>query len=229
MLDTMRIIARRRSALAQRLDPARNRAALEESCVPSYCHPNLLAASVAWWRLVKVAALCRASQPGGPLLDFGSATGEVAHLLGGVADYHFIEADEALAGILLEWNPQARRQDLALLPRRHYRTILALDSLEHNEDIDSIIRSLAESLRDDGTMIVSGPTESRIYRLGRRIAGFDGHYHKQTVYDVESAMASVLELERVVRIPPIVPLFRISVWHRPAARFAARDSCQRCA
>ena len=113
-------------------------------------------------------------------------------MLGGVDDYHFVEADEALARSLLEWHPEARRERLDRLPEGHFRTILALDSLEHNEDVGAIVRRLAASLRDDGTLIVSGPTESGLYRLGRRIAGFGGHYHKQTVYDVEAATAAVL-------------------------------------
>jgi len=182
--------------------------------VPSYCHPNWLAAGVAWWRLVKVAALCRRHGPFEPLLDFGAATGEVAHLLGDVGDYHFVESDEALAKALVEWQPQARRERLESLPEKKFRVILALDSLEHNEDVGSIVRRLVASLREDGVLIVSGPTESALYRLGRRIAGFGGHYHKQTVYDVEAAIASVLEPAGVVRVPPLVPLFRISLWRR---------------
>jgi hypothetical protein len=215
MLSTIR---RRRAELRRRLDPGRNLEALEESCVPSYCHPNPLAAGVAWWRLAKVASLCRRRQPCEPLLDFGAATGEIAHLLGGVDDYHFVEADEALAKTLLEWHPNARRERLESLPEKRFRTILALDSLEHNDDVGAIVGRLAASLRDDGTLIVSGPTESALYRLGRRIAGFGGHYHKQTVYDVEAATAAVLEPAGVVRVPPLVPLFRISLWRRGGGR-----------
>jgi hypothetical protein len=212
-------ILRRRAELRRRLDPSRNLEALEESCVPSYCHPNPLAAGVAWWRLAKVAALCRRRAAFAPLLDFGAATGEVAHLLGGIREYHFVEADEALAKSLLEWHPQARRERLESLPEKTFRTILALDSLEHNEDVGAIVGRLAVSLRDDGVLIVSGPTESALYRLGRRIAGFGGHYHKQTVYDVEAATAAVLEPVGVVRVPPLIPLFRISLWrHRVAGR-----------
>lgn len=186
--------------------------------MPSYCHPNPLAAGVAWWRLAKVAALCRRRRPFEPLLDFGAATGEIAHFLSGLGDYHFVEADEALAKSLLEWHPRARRERLESLPEKHFRTILALDSLEHNEDVGAIVCRLAASLRDDGTLIVCGPTESTLYRLGRRIAGFGGQYHKQTVYDLEAATAAVLEPAGVVRVPPLVPLFRISLWRRHCGR-----------
>ena len=65
-----------------------------------------------------------------------------------------------------------------------------------------------------GRMLVSGPTENALYRLGRRIAGFDGHYHKVTIYDVERALAERLECLCVQRVPLTLPLFRLSVWKR---------------
>src|SRR6185295_12091128 len=83
VLSTIDTIRRRRAALTSRLSPRDNFTALEESCVPSYCHPNVAAAAVAWWRLAKTAALCRRYSPPGAILDFGAATGEIAHLIGG--------------------------------------------------------------------------------------------------------------------------------------------------
>jgi len=212
VLSTIDTIRRRRAALTSRLSPRDNFTALEESCVPSYCHPNVAAAAVAWWRLAKTAALCRRYSPPGAFLDFGAATGEIAHLLGRSVPYHFVEADDALASALLEWHPGARRERLEHLPPRAFHTILALDSLEHNENLEDIMIRLAESLADDGVVIVSGPTESPLYRLGRRVAGFGGHYHKHTVFDVERAVADRFELLHVVSVPPVARLFRISVW-----------------
>jgi hypothetical protein len=212
VLTTLDTIRRRRAALASRLRPTDNFTALEESCVPSYCHRNVAAAAVAWWRLAKAAALCRRWSPPGAILDFGAATGEIAHLIGGDRPYHFVEADEALAKALVDWHPNARREHIEHLPPRAFHTILALDSLEHNENLEDITIRLAESLADDGVFIVSGPTESPLYRLGRRVAGFGGHYHKHTVFDVERAVARSFTLEHVVSVPPLARLFRISVW-----------------
>jgi hypothetical protein len=205
-------IRRRRAALTERLRPASNLAALEESCVPSYCHPNLLAASVAWWRLVKAAALVRRYASGGPLLDFGAASGEAGHLLTDFAPYHFVEADEALARALVEWNPAAVRERLDALPAQRFACVLALDSLEHNENLPEIVARLAGSLAPGGVLIVSGPTETPLYRLGRRVAGFSGHYHKHTVFDVERATGAAFERIAVASVPPLAALFRVSVW-----------------
>jgi hypothetical protein len=103
------------------------------------------------------------------------------------------------------------------LPERAFRTVLALDSLEHNDDLDGILGRLTASLADDGRLVISGPTESALYRLGRRIAGFSGHYHKQTVHDVEAAAAKLLRRVSVSSVPPLGALFRISVWRQSLA------------
>jgi len=71
------------------------------------------------------------------------------------------------------------------------------------------------ALRPDGRMIVSGPTESWVYRLGRRIAGFQGPYHMTTIHHIERALGERLARLTVRCLPPVLPLFRISVWRRP--------------
>ncbi len=188
--------------------------AFEESCLPSYCHPNLLSAAVSWWRLSVAADLLRRYAEPGPILDFGASTGEVAHLLGKPSGYHFVEGDEKLATALVEWNSGAVRERLETLGNERFAAVLALDSLEHNDDLPALVTPLVTSLRPGAVLIVSGPTESALYRLGRRISGFSGHYHKQTVYDVEAAVAARLTMQHVKNIPPLAALFRLSVWRK---------------
>ena len=213
-MKNRKVILARRAALAARLDPMSNVEAFEESCLPAYCHPNPLSAAISWWRLATAADLLRRYAAQGPILDFGASTGELAHLIGRPVDYSFVEVDEKLAAALVEWNPRARRERLETLGTERFAAVLALDSLEHNDDLPALVTPLAASLRAGGVLVVSGPTESALYRLGRRISGFSGHYHKQTVYDVEAAVAARLTMEHVTRIPPLSPLFRLSVWRK---------------
>jgi 2-polyprenyl-3-methyl-5-hydroxy-6-metoxy-1,4-benzoquinol methylase len=99
-----------------------------------------------------------------------------------------------------------------LFPERTYAAIFALDSLEHNEDVRPLLEALADSLRRDGIFILSVPTENWLYKLGRNIARFDGHYHKQTIYDIEREVSRSFQgVERRV-VPLGVPLFSISAW-----------------
>jgi 2-polyprenyl-3-methyl-5-hydroxy-6-metoxy-1,4-benzoquinol methylase len=216
-MKSFRDIARqRRAALRRRFDVAHEFEALEESCVPSYIHANPAAAAVAWMRLAAAARLYRRHAPGGPVLDFGAATGEIRHVIesSGPIDYHFVEANELLASALRADIPSAVRET-ADAPES-YGTIFALDSLEHNSDYAALLEGLANGLKPSGVLILSGPTESWSYRLGRRVAGFSGHYHKTTIFDIERAAAGLFgpPLATAVLPFPGLGLFRITVWRK---------------
>jgi SAM-dependent methyltransferase len=186
----------------------------EETCIPSYCHPNWLAAYVSWSRLFASVALARQAGASGPVLDFGSSTGELGRLLPADWEYHFIEQEAAPAGYLQKTLPAARRQTLDEAPSGHYGCVFALDSLEHNEDFPQLIERLAAKLAPGGRFVLSGPTENLFYRLGRRIAGFDAHYHVSNIDRIEAAMERTLSVRARQRLPWAVPLFKLSVWSK---------------
>jgi hypothetical protein len=111
-------------------------------------------------------------------------------------------------------HPEAVRHSLESLPSSQYAAIFALDALEHNHNVAEIVDLLVASLRSDGVLIISGPTENSLYKMGRRIAGFSGHYHKTTIYDIERIVEQRLRLERRRVLPLGVPLFSISCWRK---------------
>ncbi|MCP5366370.1 MAG: methyltransferase domain-containing protein [Hyphomicrobiales bacterium] len=214
------VVRRRRRALAAHFDVARQFEEIEESCVPSYVHGNLAAAAVSWWRLILAARLFRAQAARlgvapGPVLDFGAASGELSHFLGPGVPYHFVEQDDLLAGALAAFVPGARREDAAALPPGRFAAVFALDSLEHNDDVGALLDLLRDTLRADGLLVLSGPTENALYRLGRRLAGFSGHYHTTTIGDIErlTAQRFTREARRLVPLA-LLPLFSVSVWRR---------------
>jgi 2-polyprenyl-3-methyl-5-hydroxy-6-metoxy-1,4-benzoquinol methylase len=212
----------RRKLLRKQFDIQASLTEIEETCVPSYTHRNWLAAAVAWARLYAAARLFRRLAPAGPILDFGAATGELGHLVAALAQYEFVEADELMARTLLQGQPNARRRSLTELPSRYYATIFALDSLEHNDDVSSIIARLCAALRSDGVLILSGPTENVLYRLGRRIAGFRGGYHKTTIYEIENIVRQRMTSVSRKLVPQGLPLFSVSCW-RLADAEASRE------
>jgi 2-polyprenyl-3-methyl-5-hydroxy-6-metoxy-1,4-benzoquinol methylase len=204
-------IAARRSLLQTHFDVRRQFEEIEESCIPSYVHGNRAAAWVAWQRNKAAAALYAKHAAAGPILDFGAATGEVGHLIEKRGPYHIIEQDEVLARACAQWQT-ATRQSLETAEAGSYAAIFALDSLEHNEDIPSLVARLAPLLRGDGVFILSGPTESAFYRLGRRLAGFSGHYHHSNIYDIEGMLARPCRLVDARRVPIFPTLFRVTAW-----------------
>ena len=216
LVTRMRHIHKRRRELKGLFDLSRCFKSLEESCIPSYCHPNILSAYVAWWRLFAAAKLAETYVQSGPILDFGASSGEFRHLLPGDWEYHFIEQHEGLAGELFRKSPQVNRQQLDQLPSGHYKGVFALDSLEHNDDPGVILARLKQSLCADGVLILSGPTENLLYRLGRRVSGFNGHYHKTTIYEIHKAASTMFSPLNIVSGPLGTRLFLISAW-RPCA------------
>ena len=208
----------RRAALRGQFDVRREFETLEESCVPSYVHANPLAAWTAWSRLTAAARLYERLAPDGPVLDFGSATGELRQVLAPVrGDYHFVEQNEVLVAALQRNIPAARRVTAGDLGANRFAAVFALDSLEHNDDIGPILEAIARSLRPDGLFILSGPTENALYRLGRRLSGFDGHYHVQTIYDIERQAQARFERSARSLQPAGLPLFALSAWRvRPS-------------
>jgi SAM-dependent methyltransferase len=207
-----------RRSLRTSIDLEANFHAWEETCVPSYCHRNPAAAAVSWMRLAKAIGLADSIGADGPVLDFGSATGELGRLLAPGLPYHFIEQDDAAAGYLTRALPSAIRHTLESAPTGHYGCVFALDSLEHNEDYAELLHAIGRKLRPGGVLVLSGPTENALYRLGRRIAGFSAHYHKTTIREIELAAARHMRRVAVASLPsPISPLFRISGWRWGAA------------
>lgn len=213
MLQHLPHIRKRRADLAGSIDVAGAFAAWEESCVPSYVHGNRLAALVSWQRLFGAAQLARTFAPGPRrILDFGASVGELGHLVDPAATYEFIEQDEKPAAFLQSRLPAAIRTGLAEAPDGGYDQVFAIDSLEHNTDYAALLAVLARKLAPGGILVLSGPTENWLYRLGRRVAGFDGHYHETTIHHIERAAAARLERRAVRTVPLLIPLFRLSVW-----------------
>ena len=186
---------------------------LEESCVPSYCHKKSILAWVAWWRLVKAAGLLKKFKPGiNTILDFGAGSGEFFHFIRNHCEYNFIESNSILKSFIKNQIPLAQEVQLHDLQNSKYDVILALDSLEHNKDPEGIIVKLVSSLKPQGLIILSGPTENFIYKIGRRLAGFKGDYHQVRVHDLEETFKKYLTLKTIVSGPLFLPIFKISVW-----------------
>lgn len=221
MISAFRHISNRRKVLANAINVKGHFEEWEETCVPSYCHPNILAAYVSWWRLFKAVAMAkiglRNKHPEGSndqrlsVLDFGASVGELAHLTGNW-EYHFVEEEAVARNFLVKQIPEAHEQNLEQLPVAHYDLIFALDSLEHNRNFAEILVKLRMALKPGGLLVTSGPTENMMYRLGRKIAGFDGHYHETNIYAIEREVKELFTLVSGSSLPFSLPLFRVSVW-----------------
>lgn len=213
LLQRWRHIRRRRRDLEE-IDVSASFPAWEESCVPSYLHPNPLAAWVSWARLFAAVGLARRNAPGPRrALDFGASVGELGHLLPDGCEYAFIERDAHAASFLRSRHPEAVATTLDEASDV-YDWVFAVDALEHNEGYAELVGRLADRLAEGGALILSGPTENALYRLGRRLSGFEGGYHVTTIAEIERATAGRLRRRDSRTLYPGLPLFRLSVWSR---------------
>lgn len=211
MFSALRRFRDARRELHEYYAPKQNFSALEESCIPSYTHSNPVLGWVAWQRLVAAAGLWEKFGPGSKVLDFGAGSGALCSLLPSTANYFFCEANDHLATKLSKRYPHATRFSLGDCDQS-FDAIFALDSLEHNHDVDDLLSLISMILRPGGLFVLSGPTENFIYRCGRRLAGYTGDYHHTTVYHIEKIACRYFEREELRTVPFGIPLFRLSSW-----------------
>jgi predicted TPR repeat methyltransferase len=173
-----------------------------EMAIPSYLHRNPLLRSMAWWRVgVLASRLLRSARAfeGRELrvVDFGCGSGVLFADARKVAR-EVIGVDQVLAAAKLLVARRGYENVLVLTPEEadsriqpgSVDIVLAGEVLEHIEPLDDTLGRFKRWLRPDGELLVTLPTENVVYRLGRRLAGFDGHYHHA------NAASIMAELER---------------------------------
>ena len=207
--DLNYIFFRRKNLKKLKIDLNSN---LSESCILSYCHRNLLASLVSWKRLLKARDLFQNYSTGSIILDFGAGSGELGLILPTCDEYGFLEENLELVNFIKNSIPSSKREEFCSLVKGKYDAIFCLDSLEHNSNFSELIDQLLISLKPSGILIVSGPTENLLYKLGRRIAGFTGDYHQTNIFTIEKYLETRLNRIQRLYTPYGLPLFSISVW-----------------
>lgn len=193
---------------------------LDEQAVPAYIHPNRLMAWLFWQRLQVVTRYLE-SQSLGRVLDFGCGAGVLfpfllprsQQLVAYDLDYQvsrFTIENLELKGVCLLDEPLG----LDVLEPGTIDTIIALDVLEHVDDLHDVCQRFEQLLSPWGQIVISGPTESLAYRMGRRLAGAKQHFHVRSIYDIERQMVECFEWHLIARLYPPVTLFRVSVARR---------------
>ncbi len=203
----------------------------DESAIPSYLHWNPFVRWIITRRLQvvtrmvaeRLAARSRSVPPSG--LDFGCGVGLLLPTLAPhLATLYLTDLDLRAARLtagrfqienacLLDAARWAEEIDDASLA-----FVIAADVLEHVDDLSALVHRFAAKLEPGGALIVSGPTETAIYRLARKVAGFTGEYHVRTIFDIEGEIESAgfaLHRRRSLPAPFLPTLFRISHYVRP--------------
>lgn len=186
-----------------------------ELAIPSYTHRNPLMRFLVWERLA-CALEWLDTLPEAPrvVLDFGCGVGplfrgfarrglrvigcdvhaDVARAAARWAGCENIEVVDAATGI-------------ASIPDGCADAALALEVLEHVEDLAGLATEFRRILTRRGRLLCSLPTENLLYRAGRRLAGFSGNYHVRRTAEIIPALAKDFRATRIARLYPGLPLY----------------------
>jgi 2-polyprenyl-3-methyl-5-hydroxy-6-metoxy-1,4-benzoquinol methylase len=195
------------------------RAEVNETAVPSYTHPNPFIRRLFWQRLDTALRLAQV-RPTDRVLDFGTGSGILLPTLTRCA--------KSVTATDLDVSPaQSLMRHLSLAPTivapenfaawtaAHTGVIdliFALDVFEHLSEVQLPIvgNTLRALLAPGGRMIVSGPTESVMYRIGRFIAGFRNVYHYRSVFDIDDQLQRDWRTEEAAFLPRLPRAFLIT-------------------
>jgi SAM-dependent methyltransferase len=170
----------------------------DEQALPAYTNPNPFMRFVFWERVWAIAGILHRLPESPVALDFGSGLGLMLPLLAeraheimavDVEPEKLIDATGRLGIALEDVRIERSLQDLIDRGCPQAGLVLAMDVLEHVTDLDRTLSDIARLMAPDGRLLVSGPTESLLYRFGRRLAGYSGHYHRRNIRDIENAMS----------------------------------------
>jgi ubiquinone/menaquinone biosynthesis C-methylase UbiE len=165
---------------------------VEESAIPSYTHENLLLRTL--FQARGNAVLKWISDQASSVLDVGCGAGVLAEALDTTSKRTVTGIDIAPEAAKAYLQPSSRvrivKGDITKLPFEDdsFDCIVAMDVLEHFDELERPLFELSRVVSSEGQLLVTGPTENWMYRVGRYIAGFSGDYHPKSVYEVGEAV-----------------------------------------
>ena len=152
-----------------------------------YVHPNPVARDIFWQRLEKIYKyITEYTEKNYLVLDFGGGSGIFAKTLCSFFNQvEIVDLDTSCAhNIKNEFklkNLEIITNDISsFIPKHKYDLIIAADILEHFRELEIPLKFIITNLKENGLLIVSLPTENKLYEVGRKILRKEkpaDHYH----------------------------------------------------
>ena len=195
---------------------------LSEAALPAYAHKNPIIDYIFWQRIsLAVEFIDKNVNSNAAILDFGCGTG--------VLSFELAKKGFNLTSIDLDLSPLNLLQSKIKYPSnitfiehdfltmnfesQKFKAIVALDVLEHIplEILPEYLKKFDELLQPNGFIIVSGPTENWLYRIGRKIAGndFTGHYHETDINKIKNVFNLNFQVKLISKLIWPFTLFEI--------------------
>lgn len=187
----------------------------DDAALPSYTHKNIC---MRWlfWRRIDAALRMAGDIRNLSVLDFGCGGGATfAYLSQYNCEIHACDKHLSLIQRMCE-SLKIRAtlcDDIFALTNKTFDLILALDVLEHLENLPDYINKFKDLSHQNTRIIISGPTENLLYKAGRKLAGFSGDYHVRNIYHIEDELSKHgCRRQNLRRLYFPITLFRVSVW-----------------
>ncbi len=190
--------------------------------MPAYAHTNPLIDFLFWKRLGVALEMVQFGTAKN-VLDFGCGTG--------VMSYALSKAGFSVTATDVEFSPLETVKQRIDFPsdikfvegnvledeslqnefQGKFDAVLALDVLEHIEDLDRYVPVFKNLLAPGGKLIVSGPSENLLYSLGRKIAGkrFTGDYHVTNIKAIKKIFNKEMKIGRSKKLVFPFVLFEV--------------------
>ncbi len=179
-----------------------NNYAIDEAALPAYAHKNFFIDYLFWKRVEVAFDLAEKNESKKKVLDFGFGSGVLSYLLA-KNGYDVTSCDIELSPFRLVQKKIAFPPNISFLegdifekdlPENSFDIIFALDVLEHIENLTDYIELFKKLLKPNGVIVVSGPTENFLYKLGRQFAGerFSGDYHVTNIAHIKQEFSDRL-------------------------------------
>ncbi|GAB5404843.1 MAG: hypothetical protein Aurels2KO_30740 [Aureliella sp.] len=201
---------------------------VDEQAGPAY-FAGLAASRWVFWRRLKAAMSAIPDGPSGTAVDFGCGFGLALPILRErftrtiavdlmpnlAADFlsHWDVESPTVAPHRVEFVSALENAEIA---NGSVDLVLALDVFEHIEPLAPLLQRLDQLMSPSGAIVVSGPTESAWYCLGRRLVGSSGDYHVSDIYGVEKNLSTQFDVCRAGRIPFFPTLFQLLIARKAA-------------
>lgn len=188
----------------------------DKMAIPSYLHKNPLIRWLMWKRYEEITNLACFSEDM-TVLEFGCGAGvflpELDRTCGKV---YAIDIFPEYAKLLSKklFLKVSLIDKLSKISDGSLDVIIAADVLEHIVDVDEYLAQFRDKLKNEGRLIVSGPTENPIYKIGRILAGFDdkGDYHLTNINNlIERIKEAGFVLVNLRTLPFVFPPYLFKV------------------
>jgi len=193
---------------------------MDEAGFPAYSHPNPFINWLFWQRLHKVMDYIERDAPYEHVLDFGCGSGVMLSFLCGISnrvtatDIDLLPFERVSRLRAFPTNLKvhdAREVTLRDLPKASFDIIVATDVLEHVDDISGTLIDMKALLKPGRQIIISGPTENILYKIGRKLADpeYSGDYHERGILEVRKLLAAQMQVIHIATLYWPVPLFEV--------------------